>query len=340
MSGNLQTAFGYRDNVQLSAFEQERSTFVRSGLNVALLHSNVPATRADYWVALWAAGTHYFTAKTFKEESEVYLLGQWNYKLGERWKFSLTPTAYALDQIYDVSDTELAKLVTKIKTSGVGLNPALRWDVTKAWWAKIEATGKRENTPDGFNNRTGREASARLGWKPWARFEASVAGTERRRDYDSRDAYDALGQADTSQRLQVAEREGELRLQTTLDRAEEWQLVTRLSTVYFTDNSGGFLDFHSRKVTAELSWTADKWKVILEGSARRVNYDVQTVGSGFVVPHLFRDGYTAKLQVERALSERWRVYAEYNWARDRSNEAAASYSLNEGLLGIRWNWEK
>jgi hypothetical protein len=28
------------------------------------------------------------------------------------------------------------------------------------------------------------------------------------------------------------------------------------------------------------------------------------------------------------------------WERNRSNEVIASYYLNEGLLGIRWSWEK
>jgi hypothetical protein len=40
------------------------------------------------------------------------------------------------------------------------------------------------------------------------------------------------------------------------------------------------------------------------------------------------------------LSPQWGVFAAYKWERWRSNDRIASYVMNEGLLGLRWSWEK
>jgi len=94
------------------------------------------------------------------------------------------------------------------------------------------------------------------------------------------------------------------------------------------------------KAAQGVGWTADDWLVGLEGSARRVEYDVQTVGARAAPPPRVRDDFAVQIRVERKLSPRWTAFAEYSWERNRCNDELASYSMNEGLLGIRWNWEK
>jgi len=53
-----------------------------------------------------------------------------------------------------------------------------------------------------------------------------------------------------------------------------------------------------------------------------------------------KEEFSAQLRVERKLGERWTIYTEYNWERNRCNDPIASYNMNEGLLGVRWSWEK
>jgi hypothetical protein len=47
-----------------------------------------------------------------------------------------------------------------------------------------------------------------------------------------------------------------------------------------------------------------------------------------------------EVRLERKLSARWTLVANYSWERSRSNDAIASYTVNEGLLGARWSWDK
>jgi hypothetical protein len=64
------------------------------------------------------------------------------------------------------------------------------------------------------------------------------------------------------------------------------------------------------------------------------------VGFGLDPAARLRDEFSADVRVEHQWSERWTVFGQYAWERSRSNDRFASYVVNEGLLGVRWSWEK
>ena len=71
-----------------------------------------------------------------------------------------------------------------------------------------------------------------------------------------------------------------------------------------------------------------------------MEFDVQTVGLGIAPPARIKDEYNLEGRVERKLTDRWTIFAALTWERSRSNDRVASYRVNEGLLGVRWSWEK
>jgi hypothetical protein len=180
----------------------------------------------------------------------------------------------------------------------------------------------------------------RIGWRPGARFEASVAGMERARDYDDHTQYSVSGRPLPGTHLKITEREAELRFEVTWDAAGHWKTRTLGGPRDFHDNGSGYTNYRERKLAQELDWSAGQWFVHAEGAAKRLNYAVQTVGLGLDPPRRVREEFSAQLRVERKLSERWTIYAESNWERSRCNDPIASYNMNEGLLGVRWSWEK
>ncbi len=336
--GSVQTGFGFRDNVLLSQASEERSGFVRSELDATVWRA--PEGRADFFASLKAEGTRYFSAHTVNHESAAIVLTEWRYRIGDVIEVSLDARGYSFDQIYDASDTDLQQVVTEVKTLGTNLGPKVRWTLRPSWWIETQADAKRLIYPDGANNRSVREGTLRLGWRPGARFEIKVAGTEGRRNYDVREQNSVSGRPLAGTKLRIAEREGELRIDATLDAAGRWKTSTRASALRFLDNGAGYLNYGQRKISHEVELTTGAWFVAVKGSARRVEFGLQTVGVGISPTPQIRDDISAELQIERKLSARWTVYAEYTWERNRSNDVIASYYLNEGLLGIRWNWEK
>jgi len=80
--------------------------------------------------------------------------------------------------------------------------------------------------------------------------------------------------------------------------------------------------------------------VRLDGSARRLEFEVQTVGVGIYPPARIKEEFIAQLRIERKLSSHWTAFAEYGWERSRCNDPIASYLLRQELLGAKWSWEK
>lgn len=338
--GNFQTAVGYRDNVLLSSADEERSTFVRGGLTATLTRPAYDERGGDFTAYFAANGTYYFSASSLHKESDARLLLLGNYRPLDSVKLTLIGSGYSLDQIFDVSETEFRKDVSEVKTSGASLAPSVRWNFARAWWLSAEVGGKRENSPGGYYNRTVRNTEVRLGWKPGARFEISVAGQHLRRDYDVREQTTLGGAPIPDTLLGTTDRQGELRVEFKPDAAGHWRITTRLIAQRFADNGTGYWNFRAHKIEPEVEWESGAWRASLGGYARRVEFSGQTVGFGVAPPLRVRDDYEARLHVEHDLTKRWTVFAEYTWERNRSNDIFTSYFMNEGLLGVRWNWEK
>ena len=67
---------------------------------------------------------------------------------------------------------------------------------------------------------------------------------------------------------------------------------------------------------------------------------MQTVGFGLAPPPRVRDEFTAELRAERQVTKRWAIFVRFEWERSRSNDPLSCYVVNEGLLGVRWSWDK
>jgi len=337
-SAAVETAFGYKDNLLLSHTGEEQSAFARGGIEFLLLR--VPKGQVDYSFFVQADGTRYRSGRTVDDESKAWAQTEVGYRTGEAWKFSLPITGYHYDQVFDVSDTDVERLVAELKVSGLMVGPAVRWAFHPAWWFEAQAVGERKRYADRVNDGRVGETAARLGWKRGERFEARLAGSERWRDFDLRSQYSSAGRELAGLPLKIRETEGELRFDVRWDLAGRWQTVTRTNVLRYRDNGSGYFSYREKKISHELEWNSENWRIRLGGTARRIDFEVQTVGFGLEPPPRVKDEFDAELRLERKLARRWTGLAGYTWERSRSNDTVASYIVNEGWLGLRWSWER
>lgn len=332
-----EVAFGHKDNLLLSATGAERSELVRFGAEVFLWR--LPRGGSDFSAFVNAQQSRYLQSDTIDDESEAFAQLEWRYRPIEALKFSLATQGYHLNEVFDVSDTDVRRLVAELEVQGVTLGPALRWSFLPAWWIETQAVAKREKYDDGENDSRFDEGVIRAGWTG-KRVEADVALIQGRRRYDRRVQYSLGGRPVEGTSLRVREREAEGRVRVAWDADERWTTTTRLGELQYRDNGSGFFDYRERKLAHEFEWTGRSWTVGFEGTARRVDFAVQTVGFGISPPARIKDDFELRLRVERRLTLRWAAFFEYEWERSRSNDWVASYRVNEGLLGVRWSWDK
>jgi hypothetical protein len=331
-------SYGYKDNLLLSSAEEERSALARGSFELLLLH--VPRGQVDFSLYAQAEGTHYFSGVSVHNESNAWLATDLGYRWGEAVKVSLPVTGFYSDRVLDASETTLDRVAAELKEIGAMVGPTLRWNFRPGWAVEGQAVGQRRSYEDhSYDSQVG-EGSLRLLWSRGERLELRVGATERWRNFKDRAQYAASGRELPGTQLKIAEREGEARGDFKWGEGARWRTISRATISSYQDNGPGYFSFHARMFGQELEWKGERWSWRLAGSARRVNYDVQTVGLGQFPPERLKDEFSTELTAERKLTSRWRIFAKYGWDRTRSNDAIASYVVNEGLLGVRWSWEK
>lgn len=346
LSAELDSSFGYNDNLVLGHSNEQGSSFGRATAELFLMR--VPHDRFDFTVFTKAEETRFISAKVVDpdtgkavdHETDLWGYSEAGIRFNDSLKAALGLQAYYSRRIWDVSSTDVERRVAEVRGGGVGLTPSLRWTLHRNFWLEGQGGAKREVYQDGaYSSRVG-EGTLRVGSTLRERIELSLSGTRRWRNYEDRMQVSAAGRDLPDTNLKMAEEEAQLRCDVKWDADERWQTTTRLSVFRYTDNGSGFFNYGETKIAQELEWNRDAWLIRIEGSAARLDFDVQTVGFGLRPPLRFEEEFSAELDIERKLSNRWTVFCRYSWERNRANEIIASYVVNEGLLGVRWSWEK
>lgn len=348
---HVEASSGYDDNLLLSESNPERSGFARAGVQSLLWH--VPEHRSDYFVFLNGESTRYFTGKTVHGQSQAFTGVEWRYRRENAFSVTLDAQGYYIDQIFDISDTSIQRVVAELKVAGAKVGPTFHWDLARSMWLEASAKASRENLDEivvasGADTRDRTrvtEPLMRIGWHPADRFELSVSATQRNRRYATHPRYTITGKVDTGV-LTIHEFENEARAVVEWGGDRHWKTTTRIGQLRYLDNGSGYLNYTQPFLAQEVEWSVGRWLVHSEATARRKTYGHQTenhpgeLPGTAVLPALLKEEYDAELRVERGLGGAWTIYAEYQWERTRSNDVIAGYRVNEGLLGVRWSWEK
>ena len=334
----MESVFGYKDNLLLSASGEERSALARGTAEILLMRT--PTQAFEYSVFAQAVGTRFLEGETVRNESRFWFRQEIGWRPGPQWELHLPVTAYFDDKVFDQSDTEVERITGVLRVLGAMAGPTLRWDFHRSAWLEASAAAQRDVYADRSNDGWTRHAGLRVGLALPRGWDGAAGVNSRWRAFDSRVQYSASGRVLPGTSLRSREDEYEVRVSRRWGTAEAWKAGLRCSFLDFRDNGSGYFDRCEWQAEPELEWRPARWRLQLRAAARRVEFGVQTVGVGLNPAPRIRDEHEAELRVERKFSERWSVIAGFRWERARSNERVASYVVNEGLLGARWSWEK
>ncbi|MFM8618234.1 MAG: hypothetical protein ACKOE8_05850 [Opitutaceae bacterium] len=335
---SVESVFGYKDNLLLSASGEERSALARGTAEILLMRT--PTQAFEYSVFAQAEGTRFLEGETVRNESRFWFRQELGWRPGPQWELHLPVTGYFDDRVFDQSDTEVERITGVLRVLGAMAGPTLRWDFHRSAWLEANAAAQRDVYADGSNDGWTRHAGLRINLALRRGWEAGVGANSRWRAFDAREQYSASGRVLPGTSLRSREDKFETRLSRRWGTAEAWRAVLRCSFVDYRDNGSGYFDRREWQVEPEVDWRPAGWRLQLRAAARRVEFGVQTVGVGLNPAPRIRDEYEAEFRAERKFSARWSVIGGFRWERARSNERVASYVVNEGLLGARWSWEK
>jgi hypothetical protein len=336
VTGNLRVAAGYKDNLLLGSIRPQQSALARAEAEV--FWWRFPTERFEALAFVNATLTRFFDSVEDPSEglALAYAEARWFIKPTVRAVF--TGEGYYMDQVFDLSETDVERVTAKLQLTGGTASAMVHWEFLPATWVELKPVVQRDRYRDGSNDNHQMAGRAALAHKFGERVELSVAAQVLRRDYDNRRQYTDSGRPMNGTSLSFGQREAELGLSLTWDRAERWQTVTTVKTERNDDNGSGYFDYRARAVKQALTWARAPWNVRLTSGAARYDYDVQIVGIGIDPPKRVREEFSAKARVKRQLGRKLTVFAEYEWERLRSNDPLVAYRVNTALAGLDWSF--
>lgn len=346
ISTSLDAVYGYRDNLLLSTLEPESSAFARGVAELMLLR--VPTGRLEYSFFIHGERTRFLEAATVDgttvdHEASAWAQSDLGYRFSDSLRVGLPVAGYYTDREFDITNIEIDRKTTRLSVRGAMVSPVVKWKFLSSWWVEAQGSSERKRYRNGSLDGTVDEGTARLGWIRSERFEVQLAGIRRWREYENRVLKTTAGKEIPDNVLKVSEQELQGRMDIGWDSANRWRTTTTVSLVHYGDSGVGYYDYDEKRVDHELEWTGERWLVRVGGAASRQNFVIQDVDSSDgspIRPKRLRDEFQASLHIERTLTPRWTALASYRWERTRSNDFFAGYRVNEGLLGLRWSWDK
>ena len=329
----LRGAFGWRDNALLSPFAPIGRPFARIELDTFLLKQ-----RGDWrWLSFVNGDVlRYFSPPPETSgEQQWFIHGETRWQHWPAWRMALKADGFFQDAVIDLSETERIRTIAPTRGQGGFVTATTRVSLPAGLALEPITQVKRvnyRNFPGGYDET---KIGARVEWKRREWLSLTATWFEHRRGYAERQEYTAGGRPLKDTLLHFWQREGELRAGTAWSAAGNWNLALTAGRLENRDHASGFFDYDQSRSRLELSWQRNAWKIGFDGTAKRMEYLIQTVGAGITPPARVAESFETILRVEREITPAWTVFTEYRWERNRSNEADFTYRANTALAGVQ-----
>lgn len=333
-SAALRGSLGWRDNVLLSPFAPIDRAFARAELDAILFRPM--RERWEFVSFLNGDVLRYFSPPPESAGEQ-----QWSLHAEGRWqpiepaRLSLKGAGYLRDMVVDLSETEAVRVVAPTRVRGAFAVATTRLTLPGGFQLEPAVQVRRTDYRDYAGDYDEVRGGGRLEWRRSAALALSAAWFESRRDYDQRLQYSAGGRALPGTRLSFRQRDGEVKARTMWKRGGEWSVAFTAGLMENRDEAAGYFDYDQERARLELGWRGEAWAVSFDGEAKRMEYRVQTVGTGIAPPPRIADDFETVLRLERELDARWTLFGEHRWERSRSNELEFSYRANTVLAGAQ-----
>ena len=317
-TARVDLGIGYHDNVLRSSIAPKGSGYVRATADASLIR--LSSSERVLVVFLLAEDTRYFEVPVNYEQF-FSVTAQFSSPAGEEKTVGSELNYLYQHQIFDASESEAD--LYRVLVMGHGIKAKVYWEMAlnERWAVRAEGTGLRQIYEDELDDY--REGSARFSLirKYGHRSEASLNYEVLRRDYDTRNRFDATGVMLAGTDLFYAQQEIEGEWKHYFDADRKWRLTSRVSCMQNEDNGSGYFDYTRVLLREQLRWRAGAWSLKATCRAGWYRYALQRVDG----ERRERSYFVASLRSERKLSDHWRVYiaGEHEW--DESNDALDEY---------------
>lgn len=320
---------GYRDNVLLSADLPQASPFLGVGLD--LIAWRPLGDRGEFQGLVVGDHRQFFDVDSADQEQILLAQARYEHDLGAEWKLLMPVNYLYLDQVLDVSATEVQVQTARVQGHAASLSPSLQRQLSLGT-LELELTGLRQFYASPLDDSW--ELGSRLGWQyPFSggnRVEAYYDFTQVWYDNDPQLTADGDPIPGTQRRMQLHEVGAKLRHEWGERRV--WRATLGLSGRYATDQASHYYDYLRPAATAQLVYRDKGWR--LEGTVRGRHYAYQEQRGASQDESRRRSELALEFRGEREILSWLQLIAEYTYEQTFANRPAEAYTVNTVSCGL------
>ena len=331
---NLRGAFGYKDNVLLSRFQDESSPFWQTSADFFLFRLG----DTPWSLTFFATGEdrRYFSSESVDSEQLLLTHLQLSRELGENWEMGTELEYYYIDQVVDVSATEAIFESLPVKSHSLVAAPFISRTLPRDMEVKLEFEVTRQFYNEPLDDYWELGPELTFSKEYGHRSEVSLLYGFRERNYDTRRHFglDFISIPDTE--LKFHQHDTELTLSHNWNEERRWRSRLRLGFELNEDNGRGFFDYRKYRLAKRFSYVGETWEASLEGRILWYDYLIQPVVTGGDTRE--RTEYMVNFRLQKRFIDKllWFFESEHEWS--RSNILVDQYQVNTLMSGVDWEF--
>ena len=270
---DLRLGGGYKENVTLSAFAEESSPFVSTGLDFMAIR--IPLAEDGVEVMVFGAldDRRYLDAEAVHSEQSGLLNVSLEKSLAERWQLKTDFRVIYIDEMFDASLTEDDIGTVKVVGKQGSLAPALRWNLPANTWIEANLEVSRQYFVDPLDDYLEAGGRVSAGVDYGFQSELLLYAETVRRDYDTRSQRDEIGFYMPDTDLGYDRPEHGIEWTHYWDSKRRVRMRTRYSMLENEDSGSGYFDYRRERVSHGWRYRGDSWSV--SATVRKATYEYE-----------------------------------------------------------------
>lgn len=330
-SATLKAGIGYKDNVGLSRNRAEASPFAHTAVEGILFRMPVDGTQVLLY--LTAEDTRFWESSRLDHEDFALTQLEVRHFWENDWQAAIALEGVYFDQLIDfsITDTNLAALPAR----GIGatIRPGVRRELSEHVWLALETPVTRQLYKDSVDDYWEGGPKLTLGRTYGRQSEVSLSYLFTERGYNRAAGRDAEGNTVTNSVRRVSHHEAQVAWKHFWDAKRCWRSSTRLGYRHSAENVSGYFDYERFELMHQLRFKSPRWEISAEGRVAHYRFPVQAV-SDTDRDKRQRTDLRATLRIERQLTDRLRLYSQYEYERSDSNQVLDEYAVNTVSAGV------
>ena len=274
-STNLRLGGGYKENVTLSAFAEDSSPFVSTGLDFMAIR--IPLAEDGVEVTIFGSldDRRYFDTEVVDREQTGLLNVNLEKPLAEKWSLDTDIRVIYIDEIFDASLTEYDIGTVQVVGKQISLVPALRRDLPGNTWIEAGPEVTRQYFAEPLDDYLEIGGRISLGLDYGFQSELFLYVETLRRDYNTRSQRDEIGIYMPETDLSYDRPERGVEWAHYWDSSRRLRMRTRYSVLENEDSGTGYFDYRRERMSHGWRYRGDSWSISATVRKAAYEYDLQ-----------------------------------------------------------------